>query len=115
MPFDGVRAGRLLTAFQVQPGLFVKPYYTDDPLGATGWKQGAFTNQPNIRRSAASWSRAPAAAPLRGPVQVGRVQLSEEQVWRGFLYAAYGTNKEDVQLSRVPSADLVRRRPPWAR
>ncbi|SCL28273.1 Chitinase A, N-terminal domain [Micromonospora pallida] len=39
--------GRILTAFHVQPGLFVKPYYTDDPLGVSGWKQGQFTNQPN--------------------------------------------------------------------
>ena len=26
-------SGRILTAFHVQPGLQVKPYYTDDPLG----------------------------------------------------------------------------------
>jgi hypothetical protein len=39
--------GRILTAFHVQPGLFVKPYYTDDPLGVTGWTQGELENQPN--------------------------------------------------------------------
>jgi hypothetical protein len=38
-------------------------------------------------------------------------------VWDGFLYVAYGTDKEDVQLSRVP-VDLARRgcpshRPGW--
>ncbi|MFD2795236.1 sialidase family protein [Promicromonospora vindobonensis] len=40
-------SGRVLTAFHVQPGLFVKPYYTDDPLGVTGWTQGELENQPN--------------------------------------------------------------------
>ncbi|MGV2982735.1 exo-alpha-sialidase [Microbacterium sp. AGC85] len=38
-------SGRVLTAFHVQPGLQVKPYYTDDPLGVTGWTQGEFENQ----------------------------------------------------------------------
>ncbi len=38
-------SGRVLTAFHVQPGLQVKPYYTDDPLGVTGWTQGDFGNQ----------------------------------------------------------------------
>lgn len=38
-------SGRVLTAFHVQPGLQVKPYYTDDPLGVTGWTQGDFDNQ----------------------------------------------------------------------
>jgi len=38
-------SGRLLTAVHVQPGLQVKPYYTDDPLGVTGWTQGEFENQ----------------------------------------------------------------------
>ncbi|WP_198664185.1 exo-alpha-sialidase [Jiangella endophytica] len=40
-------SGRLLTAVHVAPGLFVKPYYTDDPLGISGWTQGEFDNQPN--------------------------------------------------------------------
>ncbi len=40
-------SGRIMTAFHVQPGLFVKPFYTDDPLGVTGWTQGEFENQPN--------------------------------------------------------------------
>lgn len=41
-------SGRVLTAFHVQPGLQVKPYYTDDPLGVTGWTQGEFDNQPYL-------------------------------------------------------------------
>lgn len=41
-------SGRLLTAFHVQPGLHVKPYYTDDPTGVSGWTQGEFENQPYL-------------------------------------------------------------------
>lgn len=52
-PIDGIieqdvkalSSGRVLSAFHVQPGLQVKPYYTDDPLGVTGWTQGEFDNQ----------------------------------------------------------------------
>lgn len=36
--------GRLLTAFHIHPGLIVKPFYTDDPKGISGWKQGTMTN-----------------------------------------------------------------------
>ena len=32
--------GRLITAFHMQPGLIVMPYFTDDPLGISGWKAG---------------------------------------------------------------------------
>ena len=28
-------------------------------------------------------------------------------VWNGFLYVAYATNKEDVELTRVPLSSLV--------
>ncbi|KQC33492.1 hypothetical protein AAU57_09325 [Nonlabens sp. YIK11] len=38
--------GRLLTAFHMQPGLVVKPYYTDDPLGISGWTAGVMENMP---------------------------------------------------------------------
>lgn len=56
VPVDGIieqdvkalPSGRVLTAFHVQPGLQVKPYYTDDPLGVTGWTQGEFDNQPYL-------------------------------------------------------------------
>ena len=33
--------GRLITAFHMQPGLTATPFYTDDPLGVSGWKAGA--------------------------------------------------------------------------
>lgn len=36
--------GRLITAFHMQPGLIAKPYYTDDPLGISGWKAGEMKN-----------------------------------------------------------------------
>ena len=39
--------GRLLTAEHEQPGLIVKPYYTDDPLGLSGWQAGKMTNLSN--------------------------------------------------------------------
>ncbi|MGL3150238.1 exo-alpha-sialidase [Microbacterium sp. A82] len=55
--------GRILTAFHVQPGLHVKPFYTDDPLGVTGWTQGEFENQPNTddmsRELEPSWFQQP--------------------------------------------------------
>ncbi len=38
--------GRLLTAFHMQPGLIATPYYTDDPLGISGWKAGTMRNLP---------------------------------------------------------------------
>jgi hypothetical protein len=38
--------GRLLTAFHMQPGLMATPYYTNDPLGVTGWRAGAMTHMP---------------------------------------------------------------------
>lgn len=38
---------RILTAFHMQPGLIAKPFYTDDPLGITGWKSGELTNLPS--------------------------------------------------------------------
>jgi hypothetical protein len=36
--------GRLITAFHMQPGLTARPYYTDDPLGISGWKAGEMKN-----------------------------------------------------------------------
>ena len=32
--------GRLVTAFHLQPGLKATPFYTDDPLGLSGWRAG---------------------------------------------------------------------------
>ena len=37
---------RIITAFHMQPGLNVKPFYTDDPLGISGWKMGKMENLP---------------------------------------------------------------------
>lgn len=39
--------GRIVTAFHEQPGLIVTPYYTDDPLGITGWTGGRMENLPH--------------------------------------------------------------------
>lgn len=39
--------GRILTAFHLRPGLTVAPYFTDDPLGLTGWRRGAMDNLPH--------------------------------------------------------------------
>lgn len=39
--------GRIITAFHMQPGLIATPYYTDDPLGLSGWKAGAMKNLPS--------------------------------------------------------------------
>lgn len=46
-------SGRIITAIHVQPGLIAKPFYTDDPLGISGWTQGEMENlphQPGISR-----------------------------------------------------------------
>lgn len=42
--------GRLITAFHLQPGLIVKPFYTDDPKGISGWTQGNMTNLPTNQK-----------------------------------------------------------------
>ncbi|MFT3996555.1 MAG: exo-alpha-sialidase [Asticcacaulis sp.] len=39
--------GRILTAFHMRPGMFVTPYYTDDPLGVNGWVRGRMENLPS--------------------------------------------------------------------
>ncbi len=41
--------GRLLTAFHMQPGLIATPYFTDDPLGISGWKPGKM-KKPTCQR-----------------------------------------------------------------
>lgn len=38
--------GRIITAFHMQPGLQITPYFTDDPLGVSGWTVGAITRLP---------------------------------------------------------------------
>ncbi len=38
--------GRIVTAFHQRPGMIVAPFYTDDPLGVTGWVRGRFENLP---------------------------------------------------------------------
>lgn len=43
--------GRILTAFHMQPGLIATPFYTDDPLGITGWKAGKMENLPSKNTS----------------------------------------------------------------
>lgn len=39
--------GRLLTAFHMQPGLHVSPYFTDSSLGLKGWVKGKMNNLPS--------------------------------------------------------------------
>jgi hypothetical protein len=36
--------GRIIGAFHIQPGLHIAPWYTDDPLGVSGWTAGALQN-----------------------------------------------------------------------
>ena len=45
-----LKSGRLITAFHMQPGLIVTPFYTDDPLGISGWKAGEMKNMPSINK-----------------------------------------------------------------
>ena len=42
--------GRLVTAFHMQPGLIATPFYTDDPLGISGWRAGKMINMPTTNK-----------------------------------------------------------------
>jgi hypothetical protein len=39
--------GRIISAFHLQPGLLVAPFYTDDPSGTRGWTRGRMQNLPH--------------------------------------------------------------------
>lgn len=192
--------GRIVTAFHLQPGLVVAPFYTDDRRGIAGWTRGAMQNLPHsgaesrelepswFRRAdgclvmvfrdqddsfrqlasqscdrGTSWTapvltdmpdsrakqsagnlpggaaflvnapsgtkvRAPLALtlsgnglmfdkafllrggalpPLRYPGKYKRpgYHYPKSVIWNGQLYAAYATNKEDVEITRVPCND----------
>jgi hypothetical protein len=36
--------GRIIAAFHTRPGMVVAPFFTDDPLGLSGWRRGAMAN-----------------------------------------------------------------------
>lgn len=38
--------GRIVSAFHENPGLILAPWYTDDPLGVSGWTRGRMKNLP---------------------------------------------------------------------
>ena len=197
--------GRIISAFHMQPGLIVSPWFTDDPLGVTGWQKGALPNLPHdnpgisreiepswyrrgdgavvmvFRDQQASFRKLAAAShdrgltwrrpvltampdartkqsagnlpdgtaylvgnpvsnrnrfplvvtlssdgwlfdrafllraggadlpPLRYPGKYKRPGYSYAKcvLWAGGLYVAYATNKEDVQLTRVPVAEIL--------
>ena len=40
-------SGRIVTAFHQRPGMIVALYYTDDPLGISGWTRGDMQNLPH--------------------------------------------------------------------
>lgn len=206
-PIDGVIEqdphalpdGRIVTAFHLQPGLVVTPFYTDDRRGILGWTKGAMQNLPHSggesRELEPSWFRradgclvmvfrdqdnsfrqlasqscdrgatwtvpvltdmpdsrakqsagnlpdgtaflvnAPSGTKLRAPLSLtlssdglifdrafvlrggdlpplrysGKYKrpgyhYPKSVVWNGQLYVAYATNKEDVELTRVPLA-----------
>jgi len=46
-----LRNGRLITAFHMQPGLIVTPFYTDDPLGISNWKAGEMINMTTSKKN----------------------------------------------------------------
>nr|WP_303649509.1 sialidase family protein [Asticcacaulis machinosus] len=39
--------GRIITAFHLRPGMIAAPFFTDDPLGISGWRRGQMTNLPH--------------------------------------------------------------------
>ena len=43
--------GRIITAFHMQPGLIITPFYTDDPLGISGWMAGEMKNLPSKKNT----------------------------------------------------------------
>ena len=42
------------TAFHMRPGMIARPWFTDDPLGRTGWRPGAYQNLPRDISGAAA-------------------------------------------------------------
>ncbi|NGM48908.1 exo-alpha-sialidase [Caulobacter sp. 602-2] len=46
--------GRVMTAFHLRPGMIAKPFFTDDPLGVSGWTQGRMENLPRDASNAAA-------------------------------------------------------------
>jgi hypothetical protein len=196
--------GRIITAFHLQPGLSMSPFYTDDPRGIGGWTKGSIENLPyagaTSRELEPSWFRrrdgtvvmvfrdqdssfrqlasesgdrgvswttpvptdmpdsrakqsagnlpdgtaflvnAPSGNKSRIPLAVslskdGRLfdkafvlrrggtdlqplrhqgkfkklgyHYPKSLVWNGWLYVSYATNKEDVELTRVPLTSLA--------
>jgi len=46
--------GRVITAFHLRPGMIAKPFFTDDPLGVSGWTQGRMKSLPRDASKAAA-------------------------------------------------------------
>lgn len=54
-PVDGIieqdphrlPTGRIVTAFHLRPGMIATPFYSDDPLGVSGWVRGEMANLPH--------------------------------------------------------------------
>lgn len=46
--------GRLMTGFHLRPGMIARPFYTDDPLGLSGWTEGRMRNLPRNASGAAA-------------------------------------------------------------
>lgn len=46
--------GRVMTAFHLRPGMVAKPFFTDDPLGVSGWTEGRMANLPRDASNAAA-------------------------------------------------------------
>ena len=46
--------GRLMTGFHMRPGMIAGPFYTDDPLGLSGWTAGRMQNLPRDVSGAAA-------------------------------------------------------------
>jgi hypothetical protein len=42
--------GRIITAFHMHPGLIATPFFTDDPLGISGWTAGKMENLPSEKK-----------------------------------------------------------------
>lgn len=74
------------------------------PLAVTVSADGKVFDRSYLSRGAADLQ------PLRYEGQYKRhgYHYPKSTVWNGFLYVAYATNKEDVELTRVPLPSLER-------
>ncbi len=113
------RTGRIVTAFHTSPGLHVKPFYTDDPLGITGWTQGEFENLPTTKAVSREIEPSWFLRPNGDLVMVFRDQDSSYQTivsvsendgvsWTDPELAAFPDSRSKQSAGNLPNGDVFR-------